>query len=93
MKLERTNIRDGKPPCSPAECDYAGRHGDAKASPSVYCEHCHTFRWNGVDMCGKRIASVIVLLRKPEKYHVCTRPIGHGAKCEHHPLVKSYMPR
>lgn len=92
MKL-RTNIRDGKPPCSPAECASAGRHGDAKDSPTVYCEHCHTFRWNGVDMCGKKIGSRIVLLVQPDRVHVCTRPIGHEGECKWYKLEKSYTPR
>lgn len=89
---ERTNIRDGKRPTSPAECASAGRHGDAKDSPTVYCEHCHTFRWNGVDMCGKKIPRSIIVIREI-KHNVCTRPIGHEGKCEAHKLTPSYRPR
>lgn len=97
MTSDRTQMR-GEPACSPAVCAREGRHGDAKDSPTVLCEHCWTIRWNGVDLCAKKVSTSKILVPVggrfvPSKHHICTRPVGHGGACESYKLEKSYQPR
>lgn len=95
---ERTELRHGDR-CSPAACAAAGRHGDAKDSPNVMCEHCWTVRWNGVELCAKRTGVSKILTRfggkwAPQKFHICTRAKDHAGPCSHeNKLVPSYVPR
>ena len=81
---------------SPVVCAEANRHGDAKDSPFVACEHCGTFRWNGVDMCGKLIRSAVLGPSGQKVAHACTRALGHDGPCNPHVLPRdrkeSYTP-
>ena len=94
---EQTELRHGER-CSPAACAAAGRHGDAKDSPMVLCEHCWTIRWNGVDLCAKKVSTSSVHVKypdgkyRPAKHNICTRPKDHGGPCKSNKLEKSYTP-
>lgn len=106
MKLSQKfadTIRHGLRGDSPEKCPLG--HAPASTMAFLACVGCNTFKWNGVDMCGK-VCDVSILQVKqpngsygPKTVHACTRKRGHYGDCKAEPLTnpdrtprKSYVP-
>lgn len=92
--MNRTNIRP-KADYSPDACP---NHGPASGIATLACIACNTFKWNGVDMCGKVIrASTLEWIAKLRRFdfavHACTRKRHHEGKCKWDKLDSSYEPQ
>jgi hypothetical protein len=91
---ERKDIRP-KATSKPFACP---NHGPVEKIPTLACVACNTFKWNGVDMCGKVIrASTLEWIAKLRRFdfaaHACTRKLGHEGSCKWSKLYSSYEPQ
>jgi len=92
--IDRKDIR----PKATAEPHACPNHGPVEKIATLACVACNTFKWNGVDMCGKTIrTSTLEWIAKLRRFdfgvHACTRKRHHEGECKWHKLDPSYEPQ